>query len=126
MSGAKPISPRVIAATRRANPRNADSPPASSAPRTARERPSIEVHIETLAVAGIAIRNPDHLGVVIQNQLENLLAENGLGDFAHAAAAGAHLEVARLRGPSIRSSSTPHADDAGEKIARSIHGGLRA
>lgn len=126
MSSANQIFPRVIPVVASTGKPNANGSLSLSAMRTARERPAIAVHIETLVVDGIAIRNADHLGVVVQNQLESLLAENGLGDFAHAAAPGTHLEVATLRAPPIRTTSTPHAPDAGEKIARAIHGGLRA
>lgn len=89
-------------------------------------RPAIEVHIETLVVEGLTVRNAGHLGAVVQNELQSLLAESGLGHFARTLAPGTHLELATLRPPAIRTSPAPHASEAGEKIARAIHGGLRA
>jgi len=88
--------------------------------------PAIEVHIETLVVEGLAVRNAGHLGAAVKNELRALIAEKGLGGFARPAAPGARLEVASLRTPAIRSPRAPHASEAGEKIARAIHGGLRA
>jgi hypothetical protein len=87
---------------------------------------TIEVYIDTLVVDGLAVRNAAHLGVVVQNELQGLLAEHRLSHFAHSIAPGAHLELATLRTPSIRTPRVPDASDAGEKIARAIHGGLRA
>jgi phage-related tail fiber protein len=86
---------------------------------------AIEVHIDALVVDGLAVRNPDHLGIVVQNELQTLLAKNGLGSFAHATTTGSNRQVATLRTPAMRTSRSPHAADAGEKIARAIHGGLR-
>jgi hypothetical protein len=88
--------------------------------------PAVEVHIDTLVVDGLAVRNAGHLGAVVQNELQILLAENGLGRLARSAAPGARLELTALRAPAIRTARAPHATDAGEKIARAIHGGLHA
>jgi hypothetical protein len=98
----------------------------SALPKTSPRPAAIEVHIDTLVVDGLNVRNAGHLGAVVQNELETLLAANGLGRFARATAPGAHLEFAALRTPAMRTSRAPHASDAGEKIARAIYGGLRA
>jgi hypothetical protein len=84
------------------------------------------VHIETLVVNGLAVRTAGHLGTVVQNELQSLLAERGLAGFTRILAPGAHLELETLSLPAISTARAPHASEVGEKIARAIHGGLRA
>ena len=88
--------------------------------------PSIEIHIERLVVDGLAVRNADHLSLVVQNELQSLLAANGLGHFAQSTKTGTSHQLSILRTAAIHTSRAPHASDAGEKIARAIHGGLRS
>lgn len=87
---------------------------------------AIEVHIETLVVSGLAVRNAGHLGTVVQNELQSLLEQRGLAGFTRTLEPGARLEIETLRLPAIGASCAPHASDVGEKIARAIHGGLSA
>jgi hypothetical protein len=82
---------------------------------------NINLHIERLVLEGVDIEPQDRplLQLVLQRELTRLLTSDGLSqDFASGGA------VSRISVPSIQLEANSRPTRLGQKIARSVYGGI--